>query len=139
MFEAYRAGLVQAGADPSAFRISLPCSITTTMEAPGDVWARNRLLYRHRWTDFVGYIEESGDAGFQFGGTGASTDEAGYRDNELIGTPDQVLTALRELVTALPVTDLTNIYPAPGIPLRTEAIDSLRLFAKEVIPVVKAW
>jgi hypothetical protein len=85
------------------------------------------------------YGSETGDAGFEIGSGGFTNDEERWRANEVIGTPDQILEVIDGLRRAIPFTDVVNIAPAPGIPLRTEGIESYRLFAREVLPVLRSW
>lgn len=135
-FAAYFEGLDQAGVDRSSVRVSTPTSITVTSEDPAKVWDRNRDLYFERW-DFYRQIRvEMGDPDLQLVEVpGADT----YRDFELIGDADTVLSTLKPLFDNFPLTDLVHSGPAGGIDIRGEAYDSLKAFAEGVLPTLKTW
>jgi len=133
---AYRRALAEAGHDPSAFRVSNSWSITATLEDPETVWRRNRELYVYRWDFYRRIRSEMGDPDLDYG-LEAQTDA--YRQNELIGNPRQILDAIEPMVASLGLTDIVVFGPASGIDLRTEGYASLKLFAEEVLPVLKTW
>lgn len=132
---AYHRARKEAGFD-SAPRVSNPWSITVTDENPEAVWARNSHHYFYRWDYYRKIRAEYGDPDLDYGLTPSAET---YRANELIGTGDDVLSALRPFVTDLGLTDLVLFGPHPGIDLRTEGIDSLRRFAEHVLPTLHSW
>jgi alkanesulfonate monooxygenase SsuD/methylene tetrahydromethanopterin reductase-like flavin-dependent oxidoreductase (luciferase family) len=145
VYQAHRDAWREAGHDPSAARLSNCLSITTTHEKPDAVWERNRELYFYRWDFYRRIREELGDPMLQIGtgeveenaGPGAPSPES-YRENELIGTPDEVFAALEPMSKALGTTDLVVNGPASGLDWRGEGYESVRLFAEEVLPRLKA-
>lgn len=62
----------------------------------------------------------------------------GYKRANAYGTPDQILTTLEKRVGEIGPHELGTCFRYGGIPI-DEAESSMRLFAKEVIPVLKAW
>lgn len=139
VYEAYARILRERGEDPSDYRVSLPFHLTATVEDPDKVWHRNRHLYVHRYSEVDRYTREYGDDDFNFGSGRPEDDESRYRRNELIGKPDQILKTLDHVRKIIPLTDIVCLGAAPGIAIRTEAAESLRLLAAEVLPVVQAW
>lgn len=135
-YNAYLAGLAEAGVSREDVRISNPMSITVTDDNPDAVWQRNRPLYFERWDFYRRIRTEMGDPDISF--TEEPQPEA-YRDFELIGDPDLVLESLRGMFAAAPLTDLVHSGPAGGLDLRGEAYTSLRLFAEKVLPEVQSW
>ncbi|MBA3741389.1 LLM class flavin-dependent oxidoreductase [Sporichthya sp.] len=139
VYAAYVEELRAQGEDPARYRVSLPFSINVTLEEPDEVWRRNRDLVMHRWAEADSYSDQYGDGAFNFGYRDNPDTEARYRANELIGNPDQVLSVLDSMRLSINLSDVVCIYPPPGVPLRSEAADSLRLLAKEVLPVIHGW
>ncbi|MCH2173754.1 LLM class flavin-dependent oxidoreductase [Myxococcota bacterium] len=134
VYDTYRQSLTDAGHDPSRFRVSNPLSITTTHENPEAVWARNSDHYHYRWDFYRKIRQEIGDPDLDYE-LAPRTDA--YRENELIGDPQTVLETVLPLVDRLGLTDLVVFGPASGIDPRREGYESLRLFADEVLPVLK--
>jgi alkanesulfonate monooxygenase SsuD/methylene tetrahydromethanopterin reductase-like flavin-dependent oxidoreductase (luciferase family) len=130
----YREGLVAAGHDPAERRTSNCFSITTTREDPERVWERNAELYHYRWDFYRRIRAEIGDPELRYD-LPPGPDE--YRVNELIGDPETVLAELEPRVRELALTDLVLFGPASGIDPRSEGIESVRLFAEEVLPSLK--
>jgi len=135
--EAYLRAWEEGGRPREAARISNPWSITVTDENPGDVWQRNRAHYQKRWKFYSDVRAGMGDEELAYGLDADSSDL--YRDFELIGSAEYVTETLRELVSSMPITDLVHSGPAAGIPIRTEAYQSLKAFADKVLPEVKRW
>lgn len=133
VFEAYRDGLAEAGVDIATRRVSIPMSVTVTDEDPEAVWARNEMRYFERYEFYRLIRAEMGDPDLQLGVAPAAS---AYRENELIGDAGTVLATIQAVATPLGVTDLVVTGPAAGIPLRTEAYDSLVRFAAEVLPAL---
>ena len=133
---AYFRGLEAGGHDRTTARISCPWSITVTDEHPDTVWARNKALYFERWDYYRKIRSEMGDDDLAYG---LSPSEDAYRDNELIGDARHVIAVLKGLCKSLPLTDIVHSGPAAGIPIRTEAHDSLKRFADDVLPELKSW
>jgi alkanesulfonate monooxygenase SsuD/methylene tetrahydromethanopterin reductase-like flavin-dependent oxidoreductase (luciferase family) len=80
-------------------------------------------------------------AGISTGATNAepsAPSPESYRENELIGTPDEVFAALEPMSKALGTTDLVVNGPASGLDWRREGYESVKLFADEVLPRLKA-
>jgi alkanesulfonate monooxygenase SsuD/methylene tetrahydromethanopterin reductase-like flavin-dependent oxidoreductase (luciferase family) len=136
VYGAYRRALAASGHDPAAFRTSNPWAITPTDEPPARVWERNRKLYFYRWDFYRRIREEIGDPMLNYGLAPAPEQ---YRDNELIGSPQQILATLEPLVRKLGLTDLVLFGPASGIDLRSEGYASVKRFADDVLPVLKSW
>ena len=61
-----------------------------------------------------------------------------YRANELIGDSDQVLAVVEPMVEQLGLTDFVLNGPASGLDWRGEGFESVRSFAEEVLPRLKA-
>lgn len=138
-FEAYRRGLQSSGHDPQDFRVSLGMSVTTTTEDPEAVWRRNQPFYHYRWDFYRVIREEFGDPQLSVKTVDAQPDAQAYRENELIADPDTITSTLRSLHDNLGLTDLVIYGPHAGSDLRGEGLESLKLFAKEVLPVVHGW
>jgi alkanesulfonate monooxygenase SsuD/methylene tetrahydromethanopterin reductase-like flavin-dependent oxidoreductase (luciferase family) len=139
VFTAYREELVAQGEEPDDYRISLGMSLTATTEDPEEVWRRHLPLFIRRYAEPESYGSEYGDAGFDIGSGASGGDEQRWRANEVIGTPEQILEVIDGLRKVIPFTDIVNLAPAPGIPLRSEGIESARLLAEEVLPVLRGW
>ncbi len=145
VYQAHRDAWQAAGHDPAAARLSNCLSITTTREDPDEVWRRNRELYFYRWDFYRRIREELGDPMLEIG-TGAEADAATestpsperYRENELIGSPDEVLEAILPMATTLGTTDFVLNGPASGLDWRGEGYESVKLFADQVLPHLKA-
>lgn len=136
MHEAYFEALDKAGFPRSEARVSNTWSMTITDEDPEVVWERNKSLYFERW-DFYRQIRlEMGDADLSYG---LEPSADAYRDFELIGSPAAVTETVKSLADTMPLTDIVHGGPAGGIPIRTEAYDSLKRFAEEVMPTFKSW
>lgn len=135
IFRAYLDELAAVGIDRSGMQISKSWSFTTTYEDPEAVWRRNRELYIERWGFYSRIRKEIGDAELKLG-TDAGRDQ--YRENELIGDPEAILGSLRKSLETLPLTMVIHNLAA-GIPLRTEAYQSIKLFADKVLPEIKRW
>ena len=145
LYDAFRDAWQAAGHAPSAARISNCLSITTTREDPAKVWARNRELYFYRWDFYRRIRQELGDPALQIGTGDAaarSHEEAptpeSYRENELIGSPEDVGAAIEAMAKSLGTTDLVVNGPASGLDWRDEGYQSVKLFADEVLPRLKA-
>jgi len=142
---AYHEAWAKAGRDPADARVSNCFSITTTREDPEQVWARNRERYFYRWDFYRQIREELGDPNLRVGSadgpaqapTGPPTPES-YRNNELIGDPDQIFESLAPSLTSLGVTELVVNGPASGLDWRGEGYESIKLFADEVMPRLAA-
>jgi alkanesulfonate monooxygenase SsuD/methylene tetrahydromethanopterin reductase-like flavin-dependent oxidoreductase (luciferase family) len=138
VYEAYLDARREAGYDDQTAQISKSWSITVTDEDPERVWTRNRDLYIERWDFYAKIREEMGDKPL----TPALVDHARsddlYRGNELIGSPDAVISELETARRLLPLTMVIHSIAA-GIPVRTEAYRSLKRFGEEVLPIVKQW
>ena len=136
-FDAYFRGLAQSGVDPASVRISTTGSFTVTRENPDKVWERNKPLYFERWDFYTQIRDEMGDRDLPHGGRVVGADS--YRDAEQIGDAEAVIDIIRQRKQAMPfLTDVMHAGPAGGIDIRTEAYQSLKRFAEEVLPVVKA-
>jgi hypothetical protein len=110
-------------------------SATPTYEDPDVVWQRNQDLYRYRWDFYQRIRAELGDPDLV-----PSTQQAAAEPSRpIIGPPAVVLRHAREVVETFGVTDFGWSGPAPGVPLRSEAYESLKLFADEVLPVIHSW
>jgi len=145
VYDAFRDAWQAAGHEPSEARISNCLSITTTREDPDEVWARNRELYFYRWDFYRRIREELGDPALQIGTGNAQTriheetpTPESYRENELIGTPEEVAAAIEAMAKSLGTTDLVINGPASGLDWRREGYESVKLFAEEVLPRLKA-
>jgi alkanesulfonate monooxygenase SsuD/methylene tetrahydromethanopterin reductase-like flavin-dependent oxidoreductase (luciferase family) len=136
-FEAYAQGLEVAGHEPGTTRISRSWPITTTLEDPDRVWARNEESYRLRHGFLDAVRADIGDPALHRDLPAADADD--IRRREVIGDPAAVLETLAAAIDGTPLTDLVVIGPAPGSDIRGEGTDSLRLFAAEVLPVVRDW
>lgn len=136
IYEAYLAGVEAAGGRREDARISTAWVVTTTYEDPEKVWQRNREHYIRRWSMYDQFKSEMGDPELEFG---TQRTEEKYRQNELIGDPDTVLAMMEKFCKNLPLTRIVLGGVADGIPLRTEAYASLKLFAEKVLPTVKSW
>jgi len=134
---AYLHAWEEGGRPREAARISNPWSITVTDENPDAVWQRNRVHYQKRWQFYSDVRSGMGDEELAYGLEAESGDL--YRDFERIGSAEYVTETLRELTSAMPITDLVHSGPAAGIPIRTEAYQSLKAFADKVLPEVKRW
>ena len=123
-YEAYFAGLAEAGVKRDAVQISNSWPLTP--------------YYFHRWDFFRLIRTEMGDPdlALEFGRT---PDADAYRDYELIGTPETILETIRPMCERLPLTMLVHMGPASGIPIRTESYEAVKLFAEEMLPVIKQW
>lgn len=133
---AYRRGLESIGLDIADMRISNPWSITVTSDSPAAVWERNQDLYYDRW-DFYRQIRlEMGDPDLEYG---LPPGPEAYRDFELIGDADTVISTVRSLVDQLPLTDIVHAGPAGGLSIRDEVYPSLKRFADEVLPTFHDW
>jgi alkanesulfonate monooxygenase SsuD/methylene tetrahydromethanopterin reductase-like flavin-dependent oxidoreductase (luciferase family) len=135
-FEAYIQGLAEGGFNLADRRISRSISFTVTHEDPERVWSRNKEYYTYRWGFYQAIRSALGDPPL-VPGLGIAESEP-FRSHELIGAPDAVLATLASALQGTPVTDVMYSGPASGIP-RAEALDSLRLFAAEVMPVLRTW
>ena len=135
--EAYLRAREEAGLSRDTARISNPWSITVTDEDPDTVWRRNREHYQRRWQFYSDVRSGMGDDELAYGLEKDGAEQ--YRDFELIGTAAYVTDTLRDLLSTMPVTDLIHSGPAAGIPIRTEAYDSLKAFADTVLPEIKRW
>jgi alkanesulfonate monooxygenase SsuD/methylene tetrahydromethanopterin reductase-like flavin-dependent oxidoreductase (luciferase family) len=135
-YNAYFAGLAAAGVRREAARISKGVSITVTDQDPQVVWRRNRSQYFERWDFYRRVRAEMGDPDLQRSET---PNGDAYRDAELIGDATAVTETLARMRDAQPFTDLVHLGPASGIDIKTEAYQSLKLFAEHVMPVVKGW
>ena len=60
-----------------------------------------------------------------------------YRENELIGAPDEVFEAVASMAGALGTTDLVVNGPASGLDWRGEGYESIKLFAEQVLPAFR--
>ena len=145
VYEAYREAWRASGRPPSEARASSAFSLTTTREDPESVWTRNRELYFERWDFYRRIRSELGDPSLAVGsqeGTGGAHPEApspeAYRENEVIGSPEEILEFLRPRVSELGLTDLVLNGPASGIDWRGEGYESVRCFAEEVLPALRA-
>jgi hypothetical protein len=107
-----------------------------THEDPEVVWSRHEALYTYRWDFYRTIRTELGHADLSFG---LARSGSPYRANELIGGPETILATLEPFVRELGLTDLVVFGPAAGIDLRTEGYASVRRFAEEVLPELKAW
>jgi alkanesulfonate monooxygenase SsuD/methylene tetrahydromethanopterin reductase-like flavin-dependent oxidoreductase (luciferase family) len=144
VYQAHLDAWQAAGHDLRSARQSNCLSITTTREDPERVWERNRELSFYRWEFYRRIREELGDPMLQIG-TGSDTVPAAvaaptpesYRDNELIGSPEQVLDVLIPMAKTLGTTDLVVNGPASGLDWRNEGYESVKLFAEEVLPHLK--
>ena len=145
VFAAYREAYRAAGHPAGRERVSQCLSITTTREDPEKVWARNRELYFYRWDFYRRIRSELGDPALAVGLADAATARheerptpESYRVNELIGDPDQVLAVVEPMVEQLGLTDFVLNGPASGLDWRGEGFESVRSFAEEVLPRLKA-
>lgn len=132
---AWREALEAHGHDPATMRISNPWSVTVTDEDPEAVWRRHADKYFFRWDFYRKIRAELGDPDLLYGEPAADD----YRQNEMIGSADQVLSTLRPLVEQLGLTDIVFNAPAPGIDLRTEGYESFAKLAQEVLPEIRRW
>ncbi len=146
VYRAYRDGLASGGHDPAAARVSGTLTLTATREDPERVWQRNRRLYFDRWDFYRRIREELGDPALAVAASrnGETSREAApspetYRGNELIGEPAVLLAALEPLARDLGWTDFVLNGPASGIDWRGEGHASVKLFAEQVLPVLKGW
>jgi len=145
VYDAYREAWRESGRSPESARASSAFSITTTREDPDVVWKRNRELYFDRWDFYRRIRSELGDPSLAVGSQ-EKTRQAhpdvpspeAYRENEIIGTPDAVLDFLRLRVSELGLTDIVLNGPASGIDWRGEGYESVRCFAEEVLPALRA-
>lgn len=135
VYKAYQQGLEESGFDLASRRVSAFWSITVTYDDPEEVWARNRDAYVERWAFYSKVREEMGDPPLEYGLDAGEP----YREFDIIGSPDAVLSTLESMLANIPVTDLMIFAPAAGIPFRTEGMESLQLFAEEVIPELNSW
>lgn len=144
VYEDYREAWRASGRAPSEARASSAFSLTTTREDPEAVWTRNRELYFERWDFYRRIRSELGDPSLA---VGSQADTAGahpeapspeaYRENEIIGSPEEILEFLRPRVTELGLTDVVLNGPASGIDWRGEGYESVRCFAEEVLPALR--
>jgi alkanesulfonate monooxygenase SsuD/methylene tetrahydromethanopterin reductase-like flavin-dependent oxidoreductase (luciferase family) len=135
-FDAYIQGLAESGVALASRRISKSISFTVTEEDPDQVWSRNREFYARRWGFYEQIQRAIGDPVIK-SGLGIPEMEA-FRDHELIGTPEAVLSTLAGVLMDTPVTDVIYSGLASGIPV-TEGLDSLHLFAEQVMPALRSW
>lgn len=133
VFAAYREEWNKREAqDQERPRVSIALSPTVTFEDPEDVWRRNYQRYQERYAYYEDIRAGMGDEELNIGAAEATTDK--FRENELIGEPEVILRTIRELEALTGCTDLVLTGPAAGIPLRTEAWESLGNFAHFVLP-----
>jgi len=140
-YAAYQRGLAQAGVDPRDARVSTPIAFTLTDEDPEAVWARNRELYFERWNFYNVIRAEMGDPDLHHEDhKGPAPSPEDYRPAEVIGDAQTALAAVAARRDAAPcITDIMHSGPAGGIDIRTEAYQSLKRFADEVLPTLKSW
>jgi alkanesulfonate monooxygenase SsuD/methylene tetrahydromethanopterin reductase-like flavin-dependent oxidoreductase (luciferase family) len=140
VYEAYVDALRARGEDPADYEIAGGFAITATLEDPEVVWERNRRYYFEKWDFYTRVRQEVGDAPLtNAAASDGDPSEDPYRAFELIGDPVTILMKLDEIRSSLPLTQLITFPPPAGIPFREEGIESLRLFATEVLPVIKEW
>ena len=136
VYDAYLRGLVDGSHDPAGAQIAGAWIVTCTHEDPKAVWQRNKAHYHRRWTFYDELKTEMGDPALDFG---FEESAERFRNHELIGPPEVVTETLRKLSRDLPLTHVMLGGFADGIPVRDEAYRSLKLFADEVLPIVKGW
>ena len=145
VYDAYRQAWGASGHPAAEARTSSAFSITTTREDPETVWQRNRELYFERWDFYRRIRSELGDPSLSVGSQ-ATPGEAhpetpspeAYRENEIIADPEAVVDFLRLRVSELGLTDIVLNGPASGIDWRGEGYESVRCFAEEVLPALRA-
>jgi alkanesulfonate monooxygenase SsuD/methylene tetrahydromethanopterin reductase-like flavin-dependent oxidoreductase (luciferase family) len=60
-----------------------------------------------------------------------------FADTQVIGTPDRCVHVLREIQNQMGASEFVGVFKYGGMPYE-EAERSLKLFASEVMPVIKA-
>jgi alkanesulfonate monooxygenase SsuD/methylene tetrahydromethanopterin reductase-like flavin-dependent oxidoreductase (luciferase family) len=135
VFAAYLEALQSAGFPREQAQVSKSWSITTTYEDPEVVWSRYADLHFERWDFYRQIRAEMGDPDLRLS---LRPDHNTYRNNELIGSPEEIVETLRESCTRMPLTKIIHSFTA-GIPVRDVAYASLRLFAEKVLPEIKSW
>lgn len=134
VYEAYRGSLREAGIDPATKRISNPWAMTVT-DHPDKLWERNKQRYIDKW-DFYRQIRlEMGDQELFYG---LPPQADAYRNHELMGDAETILSTISELAASFGLTDIIHSGPVGGISIREEAYPDLRRFADEVLPGLKA-
>jgi alkanesulfonate monooxygenase SsuD/methylene tetrahydromethanopterin reductase-like flavin-dependent oxidoreductase (luciferase family) len=130
VFEAYLSAREAAGHSRDTAQILKSWSITTTYEDPETVWDRYADLHIERWSFYSKIRAEMGDPDLSL-----QMDKAAkpYRQNELVGPPEQIVENLQEVCEKLPITRILNSATA-GIPVREVLYPSLKLFADRVMP-----
>jgi hypothetical protein len=94
------------------------------------VWDRYADLHIERWSFYSKIRAEMGDPELNLQMDKATKP---YRQNELVGSPEQIVENLQEVCEKLPITRILNSATA-GIPVREVLYPSLKLFADRVMP-----
>ena len=132
---AYLGGREETGLNAGQARIAFGVAGWPTYEDPDQVWARNGRFYEYKRAFYDRIRTELHDPELFPTRRNDETRKA----YENIGPPELIVEQARATVEALQVTDFTWGGPPPGVPLRTEAYQGLKLFADEVLPVIHSW
>ena len=123
---------VGAGLEDGRVYLARAAHVATTDE---QAWAEARGPYE----DFLGYADKlrRAQAGSDPGGRSPFDLDADLRDSALFGSPDTVLSRLRE-IRELGVERVMLFLHMGGLP-HDRIVSSLDLLAAEVLPVVREW
>ena len=132
LYEEYLGGLRQGGHDPASARLAGQVEFFVS-DDPEKAWAEIGEHVLYRWNSYNRYM---------FEGTSREADPPQYFDTDavgdrfVIGTPEQVVAAIRARTDGLPVTDLYGWSDYPGI--SDELVDRhLELTFTKVAPLLR--
>jgi len=129
--EPYRAGLVAGGHGAEAARMAGGVEIFLT-DDPERTWAAIEPFVTYRWESYNRYMFEGTRRELE---VPQHFDTGALRSRFLLGTPEQVATAIRQRTAGLPVTDIYTWADYSGLP--DEAIDRhIRLLVTELAPLL---
>jgi alkanesulfonate monooxygenase SsuD/methylene tetrahydromethanopterin reductase-like flavin-dependent oxidoreductase (luciferase family) len=138
-FRAYREELEKAGLDPAKFKTAVALSLTMTKGDPEATWRRIREQSHYRWDFYRMIREEMGDPMLSVTMPTGQIDPGLYRANELIGDPAMVIDVIGKLKQDLSVTDIILFGAHAGTDQRGAGYESQKMFAEEVLPVIRSW
>ncbi len=132
LYEPYLSGLAAGGHDPKVARLSGQVEFFLS-DDPEKTWAEIGEHVLYRWSSYNRYMFEGtsreADAGEHF-------DPKVMTDRFVIGTAEEVASAIRDRTEGLPVTDLYTWSDYPGIPDETVDRHLERTFS-ELAPLLR--
>jgi alkanesulfonate monooxygenase SsuD/methylene tetrahydromethanopterin reductase-like flavin-dependent oxidoreductase (luciferase family) len=134
VYQEYSAALTAHGRDPAGYRVQTN-RVIYVCDDPEQGWDEVKEHYLYVFNTYRRWFAEAGD--FAALGPGLDSADQLSRDLHLVGTPDMVLSRLRELEARFPVSDLIFWARPPGLPAGRCA-RSLELFAAHVLPALTA-